>query len=220
MTVNRDVVRKGASERAQAAKILKAAIGRAVVTNEDMQEAIVRVVFAAKIGGLTDIEILRAFLGAWPFASEAKLRTSVATSGPRSGKKRGASPRSGRCETKTYASLFPASRAARCKPKKLKAKVQRAMGKREVEAENRAKAAESVSSREWEEWGLSIRAVTVLRPFDAVAEVTWLALMRLDGVSRRTVREIARTFEEHGYPAIAREAAEVEGRLSAKEAEE
>jgi len=60
-----------------AAKILKAAIGRVADTHEDLQEAIVRVVFSAQIAGLGDAAILRAFLGAWPFVSESKLRCNV-----------------------------------------------------------------------------------------------------------------------------------------------
>ena len=75
------------SDRVKSSRILRAAVGRPVSTDADRQEAVVRVVFAAKTAGLAETDILRAFMAAWPFVSAAHLRVSLTW--PKPEKKKG-----------------------------------------------------------------------------------------------------------------------------------
>lgn len=77
-------------------------------------------------------------------------------------------------------------------------------------------------TREWELWkqaprkhwrtgkevvfpSLSKRAITALRSFDKIDDVSVSALYRTKGVGRKTVKEIIEVFEERGYPSLRQE---------------
>lgn len=66
-------------EETIACEVLSGALGRPVTIDDpdEIQKAIIRVIFAAKTLKLLETLILEAFLAAWPYVSDSQLRVTV-----------------------------------------------------------------------------------------------------------------------------------------------
>ena len=73
-------------ELEKAFEVLSTELGRLVTDparlidpaiEEDLQKAIIRVIFATKVAGLNEATILHAFLAAWPYVADSSLQVSM-----------------------------------------------------------------------------------------------------------------------------------------------